>query len=83
MHIERDKAINLDHNTECAAIMYSGVGRGVAQGARAPPSALGLVHIFHTTASPSTPLATPNHQKKQLRRQLKTYDLDKNLELPR
>ena len=33
MHIELDKAIDLDHNMECAAIMYSGVGRGVAQGA--------------------------------------------------
>ena len=62
----------------------SGIGRRGAQGARAPPSALGLVHIVHTTASPSTPLATPNHhllqkkkkkkkKKKQLRRQLKSY----------
>jgi hypothetical protein len=57
-------------------ICISGVARGGAQEARAPPSALGLVNIVHRTASPSTPLATPNHQlllKKQLRRQLKTY----------
>ena len=35
---------------------------GGAQGARAPPSALGLVNIVHRTASSSTPLATLNHQ---------------------
>ena len=40
----------------------SGVARGGAQGARAPPSALGLVNIVHRTASSSTPLAIPNHQ---------------------
>ena len=60
----------------------SGVGRGGgaqgggAQGARAPPSALGLVHIVHRIASSSTPLATLSYhllQKKQLRRQLETY----------
>ena len=42
--------------------IVSGVARGGAQGARAPPSALGLVNIVHRTASSSTPLATPNHQ---------------------
>ena len=39
-----------------------GGGGGGAQGARAPPSALGLVNIVHRTASSSTPLATLNHQ---------------------
>ena len=42
--------------------MVSGVARGGVQGARAPPSALGLVNIVHRTASSSTPLAIPNHQ---------------------
>ena len=38
----------------------SGVARGGAQAAQAPPSALGLVDIVYRTASSSTPLATPN-----------------------
>ena len=34
--------------------------QGGAQGAQAPPSALGLVDIVYRTASSSTPLVTPN-----------------------
>ena len=43
-----------------AIIITSGVARWGAQGARAPPSALGLVDIVYRTALSSTPLATSN-----------------------
>ena len=44
----------------CWRLSLSGLARGDAQGARAPPSALGLVNIGYRTASSSTPLTTPN-----------------------
>jgi hypothetical protein len=65
---------SLFRDFKCIEQWRSQVG---AQGARAPPSAPGLVDIVYRKASSSTPVAIPNYQllfiKEQLRGQLKTY----------
>ena len=60
-----------------------------AQGARAPPSALGLVGMVHRTASSSTLLATPNshllrkYSLEDSQTLILFQDLAENLELAR
>ena len=78
-------AKKVTRNSILYQVLISGVTRGGgAQGARAPPFALGLVDIVHRTASSSTPSATPNHhllQNNGLEDRNLSQDLAENLEL--